>query len=143
MMKRLILLILTLCLMSPFTGCASETDSKEEDASKIDALYLFQYFTGYRFFDDGTIIYYEANHYKNKNENGTGCRPEYWYGTYTLDGASLTIVLSGVDRTITGVYTDDNVVIDGNVCELRTTPFHETNEHPSWKELDKVLRLGN
>lgn len=143
MIKRLILLILTLCLMLPFTGCALGTDNKEEDASKIDALYLVDYFTGYRFFEDGTIIYYEANHYKNKNENGTGCRPEYWYGTYTLDGASLTIVLSGVDRSITGVYTDTNVVIDGKACELRTTPFYEASDHPSWKELDKALGLIN
>lgn len=137
MAKRLFLLMLALCLLVSFAGCSSKADNKDD--SKIDALYLVDYFTGYRFFDDGTIIYYEANWYKNKNEVGTGCRPEYWYGTYSLAGASLTIVLSGVDRSITGVYTDANVVIDGKVCELRTTPFHETNEHPSWKELDKVL----
>ena len=140
-MKRLTLWVLILCIMMSFAGCASKTNDKDD--SKIDALYLADYFTGYRFFDDGTIIYYEANWYKNKNEVGTGCRPEYWYGTYTLDGASLTIVLSGVDRPITGVYTAANVVIDGKVCELRTTPFYEANEHPSWKELDKALGLIN
>ena len=139
MLKRLGIFILALCLMMPFTGCSS---NKIEDETKIDALYIADYFTGYRFFEDGTIIYYEANWFKKKNEP-TGCKPEYWYGTYTLDGASLTIVLSGVEEPITGVYTAARVVIDGNECELKDTPYYEGEDHTSWKELDKVLGLTN
>lgn len=139
MKKRYIVGVVVLCVMLFFVGCSSKVDEKE--GSKLDALYIVDYFTGYRFFDDGTVIYYEANWYKKKDEK-TGCKPEYWYGTYTLDEPSLTIVLSGVDTPITGVYTDNNVVINGNVCELKDTPYYDGEEHhPSWKELDKVLGL--
>ena len=134
--KRVLVLAISLFVLLALNGCQTKNN---DDSSKIDDLYIIDYFSGYKFFNDGTVIFYEVDWFRTSDEP---VEPEYWYGTYTLEGTSLTITLSGIEKTITGVYTDKRVVIDGEVCEIKHDAYYEEGMHESWKKLDKELGLS-
>ena len=136
--NRLLILAMSLFVLLSLSGC--QTNNNDE-SSRIDDLSIIDYFSGYKFSNDGTVIYYEANWSKREGEP-LRIEPEYWYGTYTIDDTSLTITLSGIEKTITGVYTDKRVVIDGDVCEIKHDAYYEECMHESWKKLDEALGLS-
>lgn len=134
MKKKILLGVLGVSLI--LGGCGSS-------ANTIEGVYADDYFDGYSFSSDGTVIYYESNWYKPSDEPSK-CEPEYWYGTYTVDDKALTIVLSGVDEEITGVIMDENIiVIDGAECEKMEKSYIENGaDDESWAVLDEKIGLN-
>ena len=84
--------------------------------------FIVDHSTGYKFSDDGTVLYYDAKWYKSQGKP-TGCKPEYQYGTYSLDGSALTTKISGQNDEITGVISNDMIVINGEECEAVTESY--------------------
>jgi len=132
-MSRKIIVLTVFCLVFLLSGCGG--------ANKLKGVYVADYFDGYSFKSDGTVIYYESNWVRS--DGITRCEPEYWYGTYEIEGKALTIQLSGVDNAITGVLQDDGIiVIDGVECELMENSYMENGaDDDSWAELDKKIGL--
>ncbi len=96
--------------------------STVEEKNTMTGIYSPDFFSGYKFYDDGTVLFYNAKWYKAKNKP-TGCKPEYCYGTYSIDGPALTIKLSGKESDVTGVLKDGQIIIDGKSCELITESY--------------------
>jgi len=137
MIKKL--LVLSMLSISLFlTGCGG---SSEKENNTIEGVYTAEYFDGYSFKTDGTVIYYESNWVRS--DGITRCEPEYWYGTYSIEEKALKIQLSGVDSEITGVLMDDGIiVIDGIECEKMEKSYMENGaDDDSWAELDEKIGL--